>query len=88
MKPLNYSILRYFTTVDEACSSDVMNALKSQYSHFKAFNNKDILSAIMTAAANGLLEESRFDLDESNNLRVYYKANAEGSDMINRYIKD
>ena len=42
----------------------------------------------MTDEANGLLEESRFELDEAGNLRIYYRANEEQRATINRYIKD
>lgn len=88
MKPLNYAILKYFTTVEEACADDVMHALKDEYSRFKAFNRKDMITAIMTAEANGLLEETRFELDESNTLRVYFRAHEEGAATINKYIRD
>jgi len=88
MKPLNYAILKYFTTVDEACADDVMGALKNEYGHFKAFNKPGVLSAIMTAEANGLLEEKRYDLDVNDALRVFYHAHKEGAETINYYIKD
>lgn len=87
MKPLNYAILKYFTTVEEACADDVMDALRSTYSHFKAFNKAAMISAIMTAEANGLLEETRFDMDTKNELRVYYHAHEEGAATINQYIR-
>ncbi|MCG8472361.1 MAG: hypothetical protein MI742_10945 [Desulfobacterales bacterium] len=88
MKPLNYAILKHFTTVEEACADDVMNALKSEYSHFKAFTKPGVTSAIMTAEANGLLEETRFDMDEKGELRVFYRAHEEGAETINHYIKE
>ncbi len=88
MKPLNYAILKYFTTVEEASVSDVMEALKGEYSDFKAFNKKSITSAIMTAEANGLLEETRFEMGPEDELKVYYHAPEEGAATINRYIKD
>lgn len=88
MKPLNYAILKFVTTVKEACADDVMAALEGEYSHFKAFNKPSIISALMTAEANGLLEETRFDMDSSNELRVYYHAHEEGAATINHYIKD
>lgn len=88
MKPLNYAILKFFTTVDEACADDVMDALKGQYGGFRAFTRGAVVSALMTAEVNGLLEESRFDLDADNNLRIYYRAHAEGAATINRFIKD
>lgn len=88
MKPLNYAILKYITTVDEACAEDVMDALREQYGHFKAFRKNDVINALMTAEANGLLEEARFDLDEHKNVRVYFRAPADGAATINKYIRD
>ena len=67
---------------------DVMAALRGEYGTFKAFKKASVVNALMTAEANGLLEESRFDMDGSNDLRVYYRAHAEGAATINRYIKD
>ena len=83
MKPLNYAILKYFTKVSEACADDVIKALKGQYGNFKA-----VINALLTAEANGLIEETRFDLDNNNELRVYYHAHAEGAETINKYIPD
>lgn len=88
MKPLNYAILKHFTKVDEASVDDVMKALKAEYGHFKAFKKRDILSAIMTAEVNGLLEEARFDMDDSNEIRVYFRAHTDGAATINKYIRD
>lgn len=86
MQPLNYSILKYFTKVDEACAEDVMEALKDQYGHFQAFRKPSIINALMTAEANALLEETRFELDANEELRVYYRAHEEGAATINKYI--
>lgn len=88
MKPLNFAILKYMTTVADACPEDVMMALKDQYGSFKAFNKADMLTALMTAVANGLLEESRFDLDDAGEVRMYFKAHVEGAATINKYISD
>ncbi|GAA4650988.1 hypothetical protein GCM10023116_32710 [Kistimonas scapharcae] len=87
MKPLNYALLKYFTTVDEACETDVMAALKDEYSSFKAYKKDAIISALMTAKTNGLLEETHFELDDNNELHVYYRANESGAATINQYIK-
>lgn len=88
MLPLNYAILKFFTKVDEASVDDVMEQLKGQYGDFKAFKKHSVINALMTAEANGLLEESRFELDANNELRVYYRAHEEGAATINTYIKD
>lgn len=88
MKPLNYAILKYFTTVKEACADDVIEALKGQYGNFKALKKNAVITALMTAEANGLLEETRYELDKNDELRVYYHAHEEGAATINKYIKD
>lgn len=87
-KPLNYAILKYFTKVEEACADDVIEALKPEYGSFKALKKHAIVEALMTAEQNGLIEETRFDLDDNGDLRIYYHAHQEGRDTINSYIKD
>lgn len=86
MMPLNYAILKHFTTVPEACADDVIAALSKDYGKFKALKKPAVIEAIMTAEANGLLEETRFDMDNSKELRVYYRAHQEGAETINKYI--
>ncbi len=88
MNPLNYAILKHFTRVDEACAEDVIEALKGEYGKFRALNQKDVISALMTAEANGLIEETRFDMDPTGVLRIYYHAHEDGASTINKYIKD
>ena len=77
MKPLSYAIIKHFTEVPEACAEDVIDALKGDYGKFRGLTLKSVIETLMTDEANGLLEESRFELDEVGNLRIYY-----------RYIKD
>lgn len=88
MKPLNYAILKYFTKVDEACADDVIEALKGEYGNFKALKKKAVINALLTAEANGLIEETKFDLDKNRELKVYYHAHEEGAATINKYIPD
>lgn len=88
MKPLNMAILKFFTSGKEACRADVQEALKGEYSGFKAFKDKAMDEALMTAASNGLIEESRLDLDKDGNLVIYYKANEDSIAVINNYVKD
>ena len=87
MMALNYAILKMFTKIDEGCADTVIETLKGQYGAFKAFKKNEIINALMTAEANGLLEESRFELDSNNELKVYYRAHEEGAATINKYIK-
>ena len=86
MRPLYYAMLKWMTTVNEACVADAIDALKGEYGSFKMCRPKPMQEALMTAEKNGLLEESRFDLDANNDLRVYYKVTDYGKQMINDYI--
>ncbi|WP_035293937.1 MULTISPECIES: hypothetical protein [Clostridiaceae] len=88
MKPLNYAILKYFTKVEEACAEDVIEALRGEYGNFKALTKKAVTTALMTAEANGLIEETRFELDKNGELKVYYHAHEDGAATINKYIRD
>lgn len=88
MKPLNYAILKYFTRVKEACADDVIKELKGEYGNFKALKKNAVVNALMTAEANGLIEETRFELDKNKELKVYYHAHEEGAATINKYIND
>ena len=88
MRPLFFSMLKYFTDVKEACRADVQDALRGEYGNFKAFKDKAMDEALMTACSNGLIDESRYELDKDGKLVIYYKASQEGIDTINNYIKD
>ena len=86
----NYSdaigeIQRGRETLDFATSINV--ALKGEYSSFTAFTKPKMQEALMTAEKNGLISESRFDLDGAGEVRVYYSADQEQRDTINSYIK-
>jgi DNA-binding PadR family transcriptional regulator len=87
MQPLNYAILKHFTKVDEACADDVIAALKGQYGKFKGLRKNDVIAALMTAEANGLIEETKFDMDGTGSVRIFYHANEDGAATINKYIK-
>lgn len=88
MKPLNYAILKYFTKVEKASVEDVIRDLKQDYSTFKAFNREEILNTLLTAEANGLIEEVEADLNEKGELLIYYKASEESKETINYFIED
>lgn len=88
MKPLNYAILKYFTTVEEASVNDVMKDLKDDYKGLKTFNKDEIINALLTAEANGLIEETRVDLDKNDELEIFYHTTEESKAAINKYIKD
>ena len=86
MRPLYYSML-LFKDGKERCVNDVLNELKGEYSSFKMLRFAPVQEGLMTAKENGLLDETRFDLDEEGKLRVYWKVNDYGMQMMNSYIK-
>ena len=88
MKPLNYAILKYFTNITEASADEVIDALKGEYGKFKALNKKAVIESLMTAEVNGLLKETRFELDDKDELKVYYSVPEDGIETINKYIPD
>ena len=88
MKPLNYAILKYFTKITEASADEVIDALKGEYGKFKALNKKAVIESLMTAEANGLLKETRFELGDKDELKVYYSVPEDGIETINKYIPD
>lgn len=88
MKPLNYAILKYFTKVEKASVDDVMKALEKDYGHYKSFKKAEMLDALLTAEANGLIQEVGEDLDENGELVIYYQSNDEGRETINFFINE
>ncbi len=88
MMPLNYAILRYMTTVPEACAEDIYQALAPHYPKRKDCSVVGIREALLTAEVNGLLEQSRCELDEHDTLRLYFRAHEEGRATIAHYIRD
>ena len=87
MRPLYYSMLLLLKDGKERCVNDVINELKGEYSGFKMLKFNSVQEGLMTAKENGLLDETRFDLDEEGKLRVYWKVNDYGMQMMNSYIK-
>ncbi len=74
MISLNFEILRYFTKVEEACVDDVTDALKAEFGSFKNLKKKAVITALMKAKTMGVIEETRFQLDKSGMVKVYYRA--------------
>ena len=86
LMPLYYAIVKHFMDGQEHSAQDVIDALEPDYGGYKLLTKKDVEEALDTAKENGLLDESRYDLDESGQLRIFYQVNDFGHDMIDRYI--
>jgi len=87
MRPLNYAILKLFENGEEIDVQTVMTKLEGDYQSFRAFKVKAVNESLMSAEKNGMLEESKWELDDKDRLHVYYKVTDYGIDMIKGYIK-
>jgi DNA-binding PadR family transcriptional regulator len=88
MKPFNYALLKHFTKHGKSSVYEIMEELKSDYGKFKFFNKKAIEVSLLTAEANGLIEEVAASLDKNGDLVLYYAANEESKQIINSFIED
>ena len=86
LPPLHYAIIECFNHGEELSANDVIAALKEDYSGYKLLNNKDVDEALATSRENGLLEETKVDVDDEGRLRIFYKMTAFGTDMVHRYL--
>ena len=48
--------------------AQLIEALKDEYGNFKALKKAAVVEAIMTGEANGLLEETRYDMDDKGEI--------------------
>lgn len=86
LMPLYYAIVMHYVDGDEHAADDVIEALSPLYGGYKLLTKRDVKEALATAKENGLLDESRYDLDDTGELRIYYRVTDFGLDMIGRYI--
>ena len=84
-QPFYYAILLYFTEHADGDAKEVMEALKSEYGNYRNFKKPAVIEAMMTAKENGILEESRVELDDDE-LRVWYKISEDGAVLIKKYL--
>ena len=84
--PLNYAILLYFTKHDEGDADSVIEELKAEYSHYRAFKRPAVVESIMTAKENGILEEVRAEPGEGEQLRLWYRLTDYGKELIDRFM--
>jgi len=86
LMPLYYAIVKHFMDGEDHCAADVIAALEPQYGGYKLLTKRDVEEALDTAKENGLLDETTCDLDDNGDLRIFYRVNDFGRDMIDRYI--
>ena len=84
LPPLYYAIIGQFKDDAEHCAADIVTALESDYAGYKLLTNKDVEEALATAKENGILDETRADLDDNGQLRVFYRMSVFGGVMVNQ----
>ncbi len=87
MRPLFQEVLHLYTDGKERSRQMVQDELRDVYGNFKAFKDHQMDEALHTAMSNGLLAESRYELDENGKLVMYYQSDQDMIDLINSYIK-
>lgn len=87
MRPLFQEVLHLYTDGKERSRAMVQDELRPVYGNFKAFKDSQMDEALHTAMSNGLLAESRWELDAQGNLVMYYQSDQDMIDLINSYIK-
>lgn len=87
MRPLFQEVLHLFTDGKERSRQMVQDELRKDYGSFRFFRDKKMDEALHTAMSNGLIGESRFELDGSGNLVVYYQSDQDMIDLINGWVK-
>ena len=84
--PLHYAIIEHFVGGKEDCAAGVVAALEPDYGDYKMLTRRDVEEALATAKENGILDETRCDLDACGELVIYYRINDFGKDMARRYL--
>lgn len=84
--PLYYSILLHFKGGAADDASGVVRALEPAYAGARQLSEQGVGEALATAKENGLLDEVGCDLGNEGQLRVWYRMNDFGRNMVARYI--
>lgn len=85
--PINFSILKFFTTVDKATVDDLLVVLRKEYGNNRSITKPSVMESVMTAESNGLVQEVGYELDNNGELQVYYATDAAQRAEINKYIR-
>lgn len=84
--PLRFRMLHYLSTLEKACTDEVMKALEPEYGTEKQFT-KDIFSQhLMDMKANFIVDDNEVTLDDRGNLVIYYSINDEGRRLLKKYL--
>lgn len=84
--PMNFRMLHFFSTVKEATVDKLMHELKAEYGTEKQFSKSNISNSLFSMRENGLIEDSKVELDNEGELCIYYSINEEGTRLLHKYL--
>ncbi len=84
--PVRFRILHEMGKGKEEDITTLMNKLKEEYGNEKHFNEKEFIDHLLTLEANGLVEETRFELKGTDDINSYYKISDAGKDLLKNYL--
>ncbi|MDY2776781.1 MAG: hypothetical protein SOU51_00115, partial [Collinsella sp.] len=84
--PLYYAIIMHFMDGGAHDAAKVVRALEPVYGSYKLLTVRDVAEALATAKENGLLDEAGYGVDANGELRIDYRINDFGRDMVERYL--
>ena len=87
MRPLFQEVLHLYSDGKERSRQMVQDELRADYGNFRFFKDKKMDEALQTAMSNGLIGETRYELDGNGNLVMYYQSDQDMIDLINSWIK-
>ncbi|MDT2640306.1 hypothetical protein P7D31_09285 [Enterococcus dongliensis] len=84
--PSRMAVLNHMFDQPEVDVKQVMSALKGDYGNEKQFNEKMYLDHLLALEANGLVEMSSYDLDDSDDLVMRYVITDDGRHTVEKYV--
>jgi Transcriptional regulator PadR-like family. len=84
--PLTFRVLHFLSTVKEATVDYLMQELKSEYGNEKQFRKPNVSNILISMKENGLIDDSKVELDKDGELSISYCINEEGSRLLQKYL--
>ena len=84
--PLTFRVLHFLSTVKEATADHLMKELKAEYGTEKQFRRPNVSNILVSMKENGLIEDTKAELDREGELCVYYCISEEGSRLLTKYL--
>ena len=84
--PLRFRMLHFFSTVKEVSADSILEGLKDEYGSERQFSKKNFVEHLLTMKENGIIDETKLELDKNGELKIYYAINDEGRSLLKKYL--